>query len=162
MKLIIFLVLFAIGVSIYIWRSITSNIAKFRVINQFKKAAENGEFANSLCELLELNYLNLEYERFDFNTISEKLIGLQSENYEIVDLLKLDNKYLILTKCRYKEFDHGIFSTPELVAKEKNQLFLLRDHTSEKKISLGGELYFDKLDKSRIDAFCVKIKAALS
>lgn len=162
MKLILLLTLFVIGLSLYIWRNITSKIAKNNVLNQFKKASKNSDFANSLCDLLEISYLKLDCESINFNTIYEKLIGLQSENYKIVDLIKLENKYLIFTTCRYKELDHGIFSVPELVVKEKNQLFLLRFNAIEKQINFSGELYFDKLDKSRIENFCEKIKNALS
>ena len=90
MKLILLLTLFVIGLSLYIWRNITSKIAKNNVLNQFKKASKNSDFANSLCDLLEISYLKLDCESFNFNTIYEKLIGLQSENYKIVDLIKLE------------------------------------------------------------------------
>lgn len=98
--------LFILGIAIFVWRSVNSTIAKKKAILQFNKAQKSEEYAESLSSILEINYLSFNYEWLNFNNLYNQLKGLQTENYKIIELIKLRNKYIFLARSLYEEYDY--------------------------------------------------------
>jgi len=152
------LFLFLLGIAIFVWRSVNSTIAKKKAILQFNKALKSEEYAESLSSILEINYFSFNYEWLNFNNLYNKLKGLQTENYKIIELIKLRNKYIFLARFLYEEYDYGMYTTQQLVSKEQFQFFQIVNNEPKYEISIKGELYFDKAEKRRIEILCEKIK----
>lgn len=101
-----YLFLFLLGIAIFVWRSVNSTIAKKKAILQFNKAQKSEEYAESLSSILVINYLSFNYEWLNFNNLYNQLKGLQTENYKIIELIKLRNKYIFLARSLYEEYDY--------------------------------------------------------
>lgn len=101
-----YLFLFLLGIAIFVWRSVNSTIAKKKAILQFNKAQKSEEYAESLSSILEINYFSFNYEWLNFNNLYNQLKGLQTENYKIIELIKLRNKYIFLARSLYEEYDY--------------------------------------------------------
>jgi hypothetical protein len=153
---LIFAVVFAIiGVTVVILRTLTNAVNQNSRNKQFVKAQQNIDFANSLCDNIDMLYKieNYSNSNFDSNHIRNAQIG----KYRIVNSINLENRLLLYAKCRYVDWDSGLDGHMAEISKEKFQFFVLVNNPSEKSLAVYGEIYEDNTDKFMMQEFSIQL-----